>query len=429
MNCRKFLSLSILAMLWLNTVEANPLKVYILVGQSNMQGHATSATLPHMASDPATRPLHDKIVDKDGKPRVYSDVYVTAVSEQGATPKKKSGKLTIGFGKALNYETSFGPELGFGITMYETLKEPILIIKTAWGGKSLNTDFRSPSSGAYELHKKRQAEWDKHPDGAHGIPKTSDRPKWWEAKHAATGHYYRLMMDSVKEVLRDPAKVCAAYDPKEGYEIAGMVWFQGWNDMCDSTTYPNRGKEGRFTAYSSLMANFIRDVRKDLATPNMPFVIGVMGVGGTIEDVKDQRNGVDAAGFRKAMAAPAEMPEFKGNVFVVRTGKFWDFDIGNLDSLSYKNRRKFQAEYAKTNKVDWEKLKGTADWGKHRKAMDAFVRESTKALFEKTYPGKSYDKLIVGKANAGYHYLGCGKTIAQIGKAFAEALVEMKTSK
>ncbi|MBW1792670.1 MAG: hypothetical protein JRJ14_10530, partial [Deltaproteobacteria bacterium] len=52
-------------------------------------------------------------------------------------------------------------------------------------------------------------------------------------KAEATGKYYRLMMEHVKKVLADPKRVCPAYDEKDGYEIAGFVWFQAWNDMCD----------------------------------------------------------------------------------------------------------------------------------------------------------------------------------------------------
>ncbi len=54
---------------------------------------------------------------------------------------------------------------------------PILIIKTAWGGKSLNTDFRPPSAGPYELPKQTKELWAKYPQGAHGIPKAEDRPE------------------------------------------------------------------------------------------------------------------------------------------------------------------------------------------------------------------------------------------------------------
>jgi hypothetical protein len=57
-------------------------------------------------------------------------------------------------------------------------------------------------------------------------------------------------------------------------------------------------------------------VRKDLSAPKMPFVIGVMGV--------DGENNVN---FRQAMAAPAGMPEFQGNVVAVDTAPFWDHAI------------------------------------------------------------------------------------------------------
>lgn len=82
--------------------------------------------------------------------------------------------------------------------------------------------------------------------------------------------------------------------------------------------------------YSELLADFIRDVRKDLSAPKMPFVIGVMGVGG-IQDKPGY--------FREAMAAPAEMPEFKGNVTAVQTAPFWDKKLGEIDDKNGKIRQ------------------------------------------------------------------------------------------
>jgi hypothetical protein len=57
-----------------------PLNIYILAGQSNMQGQARLSTMPRMAMDPKTKPLHDKIIDQDGTPRVYDDVRVAALT-------------------------------------------------------------------------------------------------------------------------------------------------------------------------------------------------------------------------------------------------------------------------------------------------------------------------------------------------------------
>ena len=66
----------------------------------------------------------------------------------------KEGKLTVGYG-AGGREPKIGPELTFGITMQQHVGEPILLIKTSWGGKSLNTDFRSPSAGPYQFNEQQ----------------------------------------------------------------------------------------------------------------------------------------------------------------------------------------------------------------------------------------------------------------------------------
>ena len=129
-------------------------------------------------------------------------------------------------------------------------------------------------------------------------------------------------MEYIGKVLADIKRVCPVYDEKEGYELAGFVWFQGWNDMCDNHTYPDGNKPGGYDLYSELLAHFIRDVRKDLSAPKMPFVIGVMGVGGA----SDTPNY-----FRQAMAAPADMDEFKGNVVAVETAPYWDVAMAAME--------------------------------------------------------------------------------------------------
>ena len=267
----------------------------------------------------------------DGKPKVCERVwisYYTGDRREGKENGEGFGKLTAGYGARDIPDVDdgrIGPEFTFGIYMEKAYDGPILIIKTAWGGKSLNTDFRPPSAGPYELPKQTQELWAKHPQGAHGIPKAEDRPKWHAEKAAKSGVYYRLMIEHVKKVLADPKRVCPAYDPKQGYELAGFVWFQGWNDMCDGHTYPNRNQPGGYAEYSRLMACFIRDVRKELAAPKMPFVIGVIGVHG------DKATG-GLANLRPAMAAPAAMPEFKGNVAAVQTAQFWDEDLQAIEN-------------------------------------------------------------------------------------------------
>jgi len=298
--------------------ETKPLKVFILAGQSNMEGHAEIRTFDYIGRDPLTAPLLKEMRNPDGTPRVCDKVWMSYLTGpyDGSANGEGLGKLTAGFGERGNQPTKIGrkigPEFTFGIYMEKELKEPILIIKTAWGGRSLNTEFRPPSAGQYRLPKEVQDRWDKYPQGAHGIPKMEDRKKWQEDKDAASGVFYRMMIEHVQRVLADPKRVCPEYDQKVGFELAGFVWLQGFNDLVDGQTYPN----GNYEEYSRLLSHFIRDVRKDLSAPKMPFVIGVLGVDG-------EKN----VNFRKAMAAPADMPEFKGNVVAVDTAPFWDYDI------------------------------------------------------------------------------------------------------
>ncbi|MCY3013821.1 MAG: hypothetical protein NT171_03825 [Planctomycetota bacterium] len=301
-------------------VEAKPLKVFILAGQSNMEGHAEVRTFDYIGKDPLTAPILKEMRNPDGTPRVCDRVWMSYLTGpyDGSANGEGVGKLTAGFGARGDQPTKdggkIGPEFTFGIFMEKSLKEPILIIKTAWGGRSLNTEFRPPSAGQYKLPKEIQELWDKHPQGAHGIPQAEDRKKWQDDKDAASGVFYRMMIEHVKKVLADPKRVCPEYDEQAGYEVAGFVWLQGFNDLVDGTTYPGPDQPGKYAEYSRLLAHFIRDVRKDLIAPKMPFVIGVLGVDGESKNVN----------FRNAMAAPAHLPEFKGNVIAVETAAFWD---------------------------------------------------------------------------------------------------------
>src|SRR5210317_1972967 len=65
---------SLLATLSSVAFAGKPLKVYILAGQSNMQGKAQVHTVPRMALSPKTKALHDKILDKDGQPVKHKNV-------------------------------------------------------------------------------------------------------------------------------------------------------------------------------------------------------------------------------------------------------------------------------------------------------------------------------------------------------------------
>jgi alpha-galactosidase len=289
--------------------------------------------------------------------------------------------------------------------MDAAMDEPVLIIKAAWGGKSLHTDFRPPSAGPYQLSSFQRENYPKQE--GHGIPK--DFEQWKADKSKATGHYYRLMIGHVRKVLADVKRVYPDYDSAQGYELGGFVWLQGFNDMVDGHVYPNHNKPDRFALYTELLAHFIRDVRKDLAAPNLPFVIGVMGVGG----LKDES--VDMVAFRRAMAAPAAMPEFKGNVVAVETAPFWSEELAAIDKKHEKVR---QMRYFLDSK---HKDHANADG----KMIEEQKREFVKKFEADLITPAEAAIWKRGASNAGYHYLGCAKTFALMGKTFAEATLTM----
>ena len=111
-----------------------PVKVFILAGQSNMEGQAKVSLLEYQARQPATRDLFAHL-RKDDKWIERDDVWIKFLDRRG--------KLTVGYGSP----GCIGPELEFGAVVGDHYKQQVLVIKAAWGGRSLYRDFRPPSAG------------------------------------------------------------------------------------------------------------------------------------------------------------------------------------------------------------------------------------------------------------------------------------------
>ena len=320
----------------LSAAEPKPLKVFVLAGQSNMEGKAKMSLVDYQAQQPDTSELFkefrkgDSWVERD-------DVWVKFLD--------RKGKLTVGYGSP----KCIGPELGFGAVVGNHYAEPVLLIKTAWGGRSLYRDFRPPSAGLPPdaVLEKMLADQQKRKKDA----TLADVKKPFGAS-------YRAMIEEVTGTLAGLGKhfpELADHKP----ELAGLVWFQGWNDMINA----DATKE-----YASNLAHFIRDVRNDLRAPKLPVVVGQMGVDGDHPNASVKR-------FKDAQAAILNVPEFRGNVALVKTDAFWDTEA--------------EAVFKK-------------GWREH---LDEWNRVGS------DYP---------------YHYLGSAKTMLQIGRAFGEAVLELR---
>jgi alpha-galactosidase len=341
-----------------------PLKVFILAGQSNMQGYGRITTIDALGLDPTYGHLLKKIKNPDGSFVVRDDVFY-----RRAIDAKKL--LSVGCGRDSNF---IGPELMFGITMGDYYEEPVLLIKTAWGGHDLYCNFRSPSAGkpAYDV-------------GNRDI-----------------GASYRRMVKDVHSCL-DTLDVLFPQLKGLKPELCGFVWFHGWNDMI--------GPQGAYDEYCSNFVHLVQDLRAEFKVPNLLAVVGEMGVGG---EVKDANSGM--ARFRAAQAKIATCPELKGRVGYVRTAPFWYPELDELPKALAKEEARVGQEVDKKLKEEYKGKPLPANMAQIREQAMAKAREAD-AEYQKVR--KQHDLHI---SNQDCHYMGSSRIYNIVGYSLAEAM-------
>ena len=268
------------------TYDNNPngVRVFILAGQSNMVGHGKGeegtnnvvgaiGSLRYMVNTDPTN--YGRLVDGTGNWVTRSDVKVWwRDSDITAARAVLKGDLKLGYADFRN-ATWFGPENAFGWVLgdYYTNK-PVLLIKTAWGGKSLNVDFRPPSAAAM--------------------------------RGGVVGPYYTGMVDYARDVLDHLGTEFPEFAGM-GYQIVGFGWHQGYNDRIDTTAS---------AAYEANLVDLISDLRAEFSITNLPVSIGTTGM-----DITGAYSLVEQAQLN--VANPVKHPEFAGTVFTTDTRPFW----------------------------------------------------------------------------------------------------------
>jgi hypothetical protein len=256
--------------------SANKVKIFILAGQSNMVGQGdmepigTPGTLQYTYNNDPVTYAHLK---NGSNWAVRDDAWIW-YNRDGTLVK---GGLSTGYGADGN---NIGPELQFGHAMGIHYGQKVLLIKTAWGGKSLQTDFRPPSAG-----------WDFDVPG-----KAGDK-----------GFYFTEMLKDVLDATVNLQTHFPAYNPADGFEIAGFAWHQGFNDLISTSASAE---------YEANMEKFIKDLRLAVGVPNLPFVIATTG----------QSDPVSYSTLEQAQLAMenfTKYPAFNGNVAVVDAKPFW----------------------------------------------------------------------------------------------------------
>jgi len=292
-----------------------PLKVFVLAGQSNMigkgvleskdtDGNYKNGTLAWMIQEFPDQFGKLGTLDTSLKFNQKNNVWITfnrQESKQYELPPEvhMSGPLVPGFGgEPGDGKLAIGPELGFGWTLGEALdnndknnnnqpfsesKESpsILLIKVAWGGRSLYDHFRPPSAGG------------------------------------TIGPYYINMVEHVRAVLKHLPSMVDGYTPQRGYSLEGFVWFQGFTDGTVRKKNKHKEHHKKMEAYESNLANLIRDLRNDWQSPNLPVVIGVTGQDGYDTSEKNRR--IPIVNAQWAVANATKYPEFEGTVQTVET--------------------------------------------------------------------------------------------------------------
>src|SRR5262249_49956143 len=151
---------------------------------------------------------------------------------------------------------------------------------------------------------------------------------------------YRNMLADVRETMANCGELFPALKGKKP-ELAGFVWFQGWNDQY-----------GAQDEYAANLRHLIHDVRKDLNAPQLPFVIAALGQNGSKPATGAMLT------IQQAQLSMNEIDEFKGNVQTIRTDVLVDKAAEEL----YPNWRERFEEWKRTGGDFAYHYLGSAIW-------------------------------------------------------------------
>lgn len=304
-------------------------QVYILAGQSNMEGKAKNSLFDHQASAPETKEFFAHLRDGE-KWLEMDDVFINYLN--------RNGHLTLGYGS----RDRTGIEYEFGYRMGKKHKDPVLLIKTCWGGHSLYKKFRSPSNPVPDAVLKQDLEQQvKNVQRNNEKKDRNDPAPTADEVRQQYGDSYRMMVDEVTNTLKELDTRFPELAGKKT-NIAGFVWFQGWNDQYN----------GAETEYDHNLRMLVDDIRKEWKKPKLPVVIAVMG-----QNMSQEAKGAMKV-IQDAQIGVAESDEYKDSVRAVRTDVLVDKAAEEL----YPNWRQNFEKWEKTGSDFAYHYMGSAIW-------------------------------------------------------------------
>ena len=305
----------------------NTLKVYLLAGQSNMQGQCftyeadgadyynvvpmdfllggTPASTNYLANMPAstfTFKQHLNASWMNPRTDAWAVQYRSAsgtIQQVEPTPTTNQaawytgiGPLSPGFG-ASEGASGFGPELGMGICLGDAMQTPVFLFKSNEGGTDLAHDWRPPSAVSAR-------------GGSIGVNYTN------------TVNQFKAFLNALDADLANDGKL-NAYNNAIGYEVCGFVWLQGWNTTNGSQTYYTTAQ--KLAEYQQNLVDLVHDIRD--ADSRIP------DIGAIIIESSDQNATLNASRAAAVATLNAEKP---GSAVFIETNNMIGTNWGNNNS-------------------------------------------------------------------------------------------------
>jgi hypothetical protein len=235
---------------------SKPVKVFILMGQSNMVG------MGKLSGGEGS--LENAVKEKKKYPYLLDDEGKWAVSANVRNIYISMNALKHNDWMCVTNRDKVGTEYGIGHFVGEAIDGPVMILKSCIGNRGLGWDLLPPGSESWEVenaktgktmiyagYKQSPSSWEKG---------TEPKPTGWYA-----GKEYDTDVENAKQIL---GELDNYYPGAKSYEVAGFLWWQGDKDMRDPAY---------FNTYEKHLVELIKALRKDFNAHNAPFVSASLG--------------------------------------------------------------------------------------------------------------------------------------------------------
>lgn len=293
--------------------DGKPVKVFILMGQSNMLGEGTIMEQPQKKNGTLEFAVREEgkfqyllTPDQNNWAVLPNTRNVFIMGSGNATFNQSvlqhNEFMTVPGKTERGSHTTIGPEFGIAGKI-GTAPANTMLLKSCIGDRALGWDLLPPGTQRWDYtggdnvtytyagYKDSPMKWKKaDPKPA---PNTWYAGKQWDGDTANA----KYVLDHIEDF----------YPGAQAFEIAGFFWWQGDKDSRDP---------GLAARYEYNLVNLIKTLRATFKAPNAPFVTASLG-----QTVKGSTSGdgliLDA--MLNVDGESGKYPEFKGNVAAVYT--------------------------------------------------------------------------------------------------------------